>query len=91
MKPYYSHQQGIDTPFHDMVCFLLRAVEDPADVFFVKQLRHMNRFADLTMDDKFTIIELLDCYEYFDSPGDRNVTLSEVLAGVRNAMKGGEA
>ncbi|GJM01940.1 MAG: hypothetical protein DHS20C08_04410 [Rhodomicrobium sp.] len=91
MKPYYTHQQGIDTPFNDMVCFLLRAVEDPTDVVFVKQLRHINRFGDLTTADKFAIIELLDCYEYFDCPGDQNITLSEVLEGVRNAMKGGDA
>lgn len=91
MTAYYSYQQGIRTPFHDMVCFLLRTVNDPRDLAFARLLRQFNCYEDLQPSDRDELIRILETLGYFDTPGDEEEeTLVDLLKRVRFPLEGGD-
>lgn len=63
----------LDTPFNDMIAFLMRVVVHPADRVYVNQLKHINYFYELSSYDQANVLAMLREFGYYDTPASELV------------------
>lgn len=93
MVPLSDFPPDLNTPFNDMVGFLLRATEgEPLDYACVRHVATFDQFVDLHMSDISDVIALAIQYGYFDQPmsrlipiDDGFISMSDLLDGVARA------
>lgn len=80
MMPFDDFPPDLDTPFYDMLAYLLRATSggERGDYDYIRAVsKTFERFGDLPYADMVDVIALCIRYHYFDRPLSRMVPLSE--------------
>jgi hypothetical protein len=79
MLPYNNQQ--LNTPFEHGVAFLLRVAEAD-DLSFVRQLRHVERYDQLTQKDQIEFCILLGEHCFFDDD-HKTMTMADLLSSIK--------
>lgn len=85
MMPLSDFPPDLNTPFNDMVGFLLRITTplSPEDYNYIRAIsKTFHNFIDMPVGDMSDVIELAIRYGYFDQPATNTATLDDYFAAM---------
>lgn len=79
--------EEFNTPFNEMVAYLLRQHLSEEDRFFMRNIAHRDNHSELSQHEKGRFYGLLDYFNYFDG-GLPQVTMEELLESIKRMIEG---
>jgi hypothetical protein len=79
--------EEFDTPFNEMVAYLLRQRLSEEDYSFMRVIAHRNKHSELTYHEKGRFYGLLDYFNYLDGEPPQ-VSMEELLESIKRMIEG---